>query len=191
MGGLLEKKRERKHIASSHRRSCSCDLTRFMFCRTKKRGVLLEITMHLAAVVLILVVAGIAKGNLRFWSVPRDLWQRHKEVWVNSCKKKPKQNNKLFVWADSLCAWKESITDEYFITLNVLCVLFFLKIIIIHANTASVSQVGNAAQGATRKMGFVRSRGSAGTVTTSDSCVDDGLIPRGALQHYFHKSLAL
>lgn len=33
----------------------------------------------------------------------------------------------------------------------------------------SVSKVGNATQGATQKMGFVRSQGSAGTKTTSDS----------------------
>lgn len=41
-----------------------CHLTRSVFSRTKR--VILEITMHLTAVVLILVVTGIAKGNLRF-----------------------------------------------------------------------------------------------------------------------------
>lgn len=38
----------------------------FVFCRTK--GVFLEITMHLTAVVLILSVTNIVKGNLRFRS---------------------------------------------------------------------------------------------------------------------------
>lgn len=38
----------------------------FVFCRTK--GVFLEITMHLTAVVLILSVTSIVKGNLRFRS---------------------------------------------------------------------------------------------------------------------------
>lgn len=40
-------------------------------------------------------------------------------------------------------------------------------------------KVGNAAPGATQKMGFVRSQGSAGTETTPDPCIDGSLDPVG------------
>lgn len=45
---------------SQLRRECNTD---FMFCRENRERILLEITMHLTALALILVVTGIAKGK--------------------------------------------------------------------------------------------------------------------------------
>lgn len=92
----------------------------FVFCRTK--GVFLEITMHLTAVVLILSVTSIVKGNLRFRSVGRDSWQRHKEIWVSSWKKKKKQPQLFF----SLRGHKVPGFNIWLLWIFRVCFLFFI-----------------------------------------------------------------
>lgn len=137
--------------------------------------------MHRTAVVLILVVTGIAEGNLRFLISPLGhliKTQTHTHRFVSIHEKQTP------LWKRA----EKSTTDAYFMALNVSCVVGFVLwvfweiFLLMPARCCCpflslVSKVGTAARGATRKMGFARSQGSAGSETTSDSRVDDGSHP--------------
>lgn len=89
----------------------------------------LEITMHLTAVVLILVVTGIAEGNVRFFDQSSGTSDKNTDT-----------NTERFVsiYDKQTPLWKrveKSTRDAYFMALNVSCVVGFLGDISFDAST--------------------------------------------------------
>lgn len=144
----------------------------FVFCRTK--GVFLEITMHLTAVVLILSVTSIVKGNLRFQSAETSDSDTKRFESVHEKRKKRNNPNSFSPCVDT--KYQGLIFDccESFV-----CAFYFF--LFCDANMlmslSSFLKGWECSAGCSTENGFCEKPGKCRYWTTSDFCVDS-ILPQ-------------